>query len=310
MILALRRNIGTIVTAFGFILLCILTFGDLGEIVTEEYWQNVRDNITSLTFSSIALTMIQVMMKQGLGEQALQKGMNTDNTKEKYIEHKDIIKKSNSKIPYMPYFLQEYNERHTILRKREFLADNNFLSEKELFVSKAKKLIRKYKSIRTCISLSRIKWATTDITYNKKGQIQTLGEYRTKRLMRGITYAFIFMIGVTLLTRGLFFEENDVPLYQKFVKLITYIVVITMTSVFSIIKEFEKGAFGIPNELEEINEIWREFDGWSIPAWVMEEVKQREVNDEKEITANNNGRSLIQEKQEENVTLPEINTNS
>ena len=38
----LRKNIGTIIAILGFVLLCIMTFGDLGELASEAYWRNVK----------------------------------------------------------------------------------------------------------------------------------------------------------------------------------------------------------------------------------------------------------------------------
>lgn len=305
MIKALRQNIGTIIAGFGFILLCILTFGDIGEILTEEYWISVRDNMSSIGFLSISLTMIQVSIKQGVSEQALQKGLNTENTTKKYEEHRLIIGTASNRMIFLPYFLKTYNARHTLLRKREFLIDNNFSSEEALYASKRKKLIRRYKKIHIYLTLSRIKWATTDISYNKHGQIMTLAEHRTKRTAKGVVTSLIFMFGVTLLARGLFFEESDIPLWEKFVKLLGYIVVMAITSVLNIIKEYEKGAFGVPNELEEINEIWREFGVWNVPKWVHDEIegldRPKEVkNEQKEsVTERSDSRTDIPLEQKE-----------
>ena len=76
------------------------------------------------------------------------------------------------------------------------------------------------------------------------------------------------MVGMSLLARGLFFEDSGVAMSEKTIKLLSYVVVITMTSVLAVIKEYEKGAFGVPNELEEINQIWKEFEKWAVPQWV------------------------------------------
>lgn len=281
MINVLRKNIGTVIAAFGFALLCILTFGDLGEIMTDAYWENVKNNLTSIGFMSVALTMIQVSIKQGLAEQALQRGLNTEKTATMYKLHKDIIKENNDRMIYLPYFLQSYNERHTKIKKQEFLVNNNFSSEQSLMKSGKKKLINKYLKLRISVTASRIKWATTDVVYNKKGQIQTLAEHRSKRAIHGIIMSLIFMLGMTLLARGLFFQESTTPIWQKFVQLLGYIVVIAITSVLAIIKEYEKGAFGVPNDLEDINEIWREFKTWTIPEHIIEEVK--EIDKPKEV---------------------------
>jgi hypothetical protein len=55
-------------------------------------------------------------------------------------------------------------------------------------------------------------------------------------------------------------------------------------------KNYEKGAFGVPNELDEINNIWKEFELWEIPAWVKEEVEKNQnqgcllkISDEPEV---------------------------
>lgn len=316
MINLLRKNIGTIAAAFGFILLCVLTFGDIGDVLTEAYWINVKNNLTSIGFLSVSLMMIQVSIKQGIGEQALQKGLNTENTSNKYKEHRIIINRNNERMIYMPYFLQIYNERHTKLRKREFLVDNNFSSEEALYNNKKKSLIKKYENIHVYMTASRIKWATTDILYNKYGQIITLAEHRTKRAIKGAIKGFVFMIGATLLTRGLFFEESDIPLWAKFVKLLSYVVMIMATSIFTVLREYEKGAFGVPNELEEINEIWREFESWKVPKWVADEIielnLQKEVKDEqiKEIAERSNSRTDIQTEQKESEMAKNIGTDN
>ena len=143
MIKKLRDNIGTIIASFGLTLLCVLVFGDLGEIMTEKYWENVLKNLTGLGFMSVALTMIQVSIKQGVSEQALQKGLNSENTTAKYTEHRKLIKDNTERHIYLPYFLSIYNERNTLLKKREFLVDNNFKTEQALFLSKNWRLIRK-----------------------------------------------------------------------------------------------------------------------------------------------------------------------
>lgn len=310
---ALRKNIGTIIAALGVVLLCIATFGDLGEFMTEAYWEGVKQNITSIGFLAIALVLIQVSIKQGLAEQALQSGLNTENTTNKYSEHRSLIAKNNERMIYLPYFLQVYNKRHTALKKREFLIDNNFTSEKLLLASGKKKMIKKYNEIKILITAGRIKWTTTDIQYNKHGQIVTLQEHRAKRVGNAVIMSFVFMLGVTLLTRGLFFDASNEPLWQKFVKLLTYIISIGIGSVFSIIKEYEKGAFGVPNDLDEINEIWTEFSKWEIPTWVVKEIEdlnnetKKEVNDEQsqERKADTDGGTDIQAEQEESQSIPD-----
>lgn len=302
---ALRKNIGTIVAGIGFILLCILTFGDIGEIATEEYWLNVKNNLTSIGFMSVSLTLIQVVIRQGISEQALQRGMNTEAASAKYVEHIELIKSATERMIYLPYFLQTYNKRHTYLKKQEFLVTNNYSTEKSLMMSKRKRLIKKYNSINICIVPSRIHWATTDIVYNKNGQILTLAEYRTKRTANGVIMSIVFMFGMTLFAKGLFFTPSVESLGEKFVKLIFYILSIALGSLLSITKEYEKGAFGIPNDLDHINEIWNEFKLWTIPEWVLkevEEINEREVSNEQ--SKGKEHRADIQVKQDKEQSVP------
>lgn len=300
----LRKNIGTIIAFLGFMLLCIATFGDLGEFMTDKYWENVIANITSISFLAIALAIIQVSIKQGLAEQALQNGLNTENTTNKYNEHKNIIKKNTEKMIFLPYFLETYNKRHTTLKKREFLVDNNFTSENLLLKSKRKKLIRKYYSIKVIMTARSIKWSTTDIVYNKYGQITTLQEHRAKRISNAIFSSIMFMIGVTLLTKGLFFDGSNELIWQKIIKLFTYIISIAIGSIFSIIKEYEKGAFGVPNDLDELNQIWNEFTTWEVPSWVKVEIdvlNEKEVYNGQESSNIDSGANIQKEQKEEPI---------
>lgn len=299
---ALRRNIGVFVALIGFALLCILTFGDIAEIATEQYWQNVLNNITSIGFTSVCLTAIQTTIKQGLCEQALQRGLNSEKAAEAYKEHRELIKKNTERMPYMPYFLQDYNHRHTLQRRREFLLSNNYSNEDSLLLSKRKKLIRRYRKICTRVTVDRIKWSTSDIKYDKYNCIETLAEHRAKRVGSAIISSAVFMFGVTFVTRGLFMSTVEEPLYQKCIKLATYILAIFFGSLLGIVKEYEKGAFGIPAELDDINEIWIEFSNWKIPDSVYNEVNNvKEVHeDEREETADS-GRTLQEESKEEQV---------
>lgn len=310
----LRRNIGTIVTIIGFTLLCIITFGDLGEIATEEYWRNVRNNITSISFMTIGLSFIQVTIKQGLAEQSLQRGLNSENTRAKYDVHRNLIKSCCEREIYLPYFLQIYNKRHTNLRQRDFLVNNNFTTEKALYLSGKKKLIRAYRKIKTNITAVSIKWSTVKVERDKNGRIITLEEYRRARLMRSILLSMFSMIGTTFLVGGLFFTPNEQPLWQKFVKLFTYILTISFGSLFTVTKEYEKGAFGVPNELDEINQIWEEFRDWVIPKWVLTEVKKLnedggdKVNDEAE--ERSDSRTDLSQEQKEDESISGIGTDS
>lgn len=300
----LRKYIGTIIASIGFLLLCIITFGDLGEIVTQAYWASVVDNLTSISFMTIGLTLIQTVIKQGLAEQALQRGLNTELTAQKYQEHKEIIKNNRDKTLYLPYFLQIYNKRHTDLRKREFLINNGYRSEASLFASEQKRLIAKYNRIRITITPTDIKWSTIEVLYDKFGRIITLDEHRRKRLVGGVVSSLLSMIGVTFLTGGLFFSAGQTPLWQKFVKLICYVLCIAIGGIFTVIKEYEKGAFGVPNELDEINQIWYEFTNWEIPEWVKDEVADLEkelleVNKNEQYKDVIDCGAVIQEEQEE-----------
>ena len=224
------------------------------------------------------MTLIQTSIKQGLAEQALQRGLNSERTTQKYEEHRQVIKANNDKMVYLPYFLQIYNRRHTKLRKREFLVNNNFSSEVSLYNSGRQNLIRKYEQILVHVTASSIKWSSIEISYNKAGRIITLDEYRIRRIKNSVIMSLAGMIGVTFLAGGLFFSPGTEPIWQKFIKLFTYVITITIGSIFTVVKEYEKGAFGVPNELDEINQIWHEFAQWEIPEWVSKEVE--ELNNE------------------------------
>lgn len=301
----LRKNIGIIIASIGFFLLCIMTFGDIGEILSDKYWENVKNNLTSISFVTIGLTLILAAIKQGLAEQALQRGLNSENTTRRYKEHKDLIVDNTDRLIYLPYFLQMYNKRHTDLKKRDFLIANGYCSEQSLYSSNNKRAIKKYNRIQVRITAADIKWSTVELKYDKNGRILTLDEYRTKRLISGVITSLLSMIGVTFLTGGLFFSPGNIPFWQKLVKLMSYIFCITISGVFTVIKEYEKGAFGVPNELEEINEIWHEFSNWTVPDWVTKEIevynKNMEVNNEREERIDS--RTDIQEKSVENKDI-------
>jgi len=283
----IRKNIGTIISIIGIILLVILTYGDMGELFTDKYWENVGGNITSIGALTIGLVLIQVSIKQGVSEQALITGLNTPDTKAKYDEHKNIKKKCASRLLYLPHFLSARNKRETERRKREFLVDNNFTSESFLYNMdtclnffeklKRKKLIKEYEHIQTNITPDSINWSTTDIVHNKNGRIERLETYRKKRAVKATITALIWMLGTTLITGGLFLDPTDIPFWQKTAKLLTYLISMALSVFFDISKNYEKGAFGVPNELDEINGIWEEFQNWSIPAWVKEEVEKEEI---------------------------------
>lgn len=296
----LRKNVGTIMAMFGFLLLCILTFGDLGNITATEYWSSVGNNITSISFMTIGLTLIQLAIKQGLAEQALQRGLNTEHTAQKYEEHKKIIKENMARMIYLPYFLQIYNKRHTEIIRHEFLVNNGFPTEEKLIASGDKRLIKAYHALTINITTSSIKWSAVEIVYNKAGRIITLEEHRARRFKSSLFMSFASMIGTTFLTGGLFFSPSGEPIWQKFVKLFTYIIAIAVSAVFTVVNEYEKGAFGVPNELDEINQIWHEFERWEPPQWVLDEVSyfnEREDKNGKDKRDSDTGANL-QEKPE------------
>ncbi|NCB44340.1 MAG: hypothetical protein EOM59_17235 [Clostridia bacterium] len=273
----LRNNIGSISAALGFAILVILTFGDIGEVFSKQYWINVLNNIGAISALAVGIMLVQYQIKQGISEQALATGLNTAKTKDKYEEHDNLIKSTRDKHKYMPYFLDEYNNRETKRRKREFLVDNGFKSENDLNLKENKKLKKKFASIRTKIVASRIKWSSADILYKADGTIETLGEYRTRRALYGILQSAIFMIGTTLITYGMFSGET-IPIWQKLAKIGTYVASIAISVIFPVIKNYEKGAFGVPNELEEVNGIWREFEKWVVPQWVINEMEVKHGN--------------------------------
>ena len=269
----LRKNIGLIVSVIGIVLLVILTFGNMGELFTEQYWENVGGNLSSISALTLGLVMIQTTIKQGVSEQALSTGLNRTDTLVKYQEHKNIRKVCRDREIYLPYFLDIRNQRETKRKKREFLIDNNFTTEKALFESKNKKLIRIYKQIQINITADSIKWSTTEISCKKNGQIEKLDVYRKKRAVKGFVTGVIWMLGATLITGGLFLDTNQIPIMQKVVKLVSYFLTIAFSVVFDVCKNYEKGAFGVPNELEEVNSVWEEFRDWVVPDWVVKEVE-------------------------------------
>lgn len=276
----LRKYAGSIISSLGFVLLAILTYGDLGELFTEQYWQNVGGNISSIGALSIGLVMIQVSIKQGISEQALSAGLNSQTTTQKFTEHKTLLTQNRERYVYLPYFLSMRNKRETKIKKREFLSDNDFTTESALMLSGNKKLIKKYKSIKINITADSIKWSTTDIVYQKSGRIEKLDAYRKKRAFKGLISGIFFMFATTLITGGMFLDQAEISFWQKTVKLLTYIFVIAITAVIDIGKNYEKGAFGVPNELDEVNNIWREFESWEVPEWVKEEVKRNAQSQE------------------------------
>jgi hypothetical protein len=281
----------------------------------EKYWENVRQNIMGITFVSIGLTFIHTTIRQGVAEQALQRGLNTERTQEKYEEHRDIIKRNADRQIYLPYFLQVYNKKHTKLRKQEYLVNNNYCSEKLLYTNGKQKVIKGYERIRVHVTAASIKWSTIEVVYDKNNRIITLNEYRKQRTRKAILSSFLAMIGTTFVTGGLFFSPSDEPLWQKFVKLFTYCFAIAIGVIFTVIKEYEKGAFGVPNDIDEINQIWYEFEKWEIPAWVIKEIEELNKEEEVMVDEQEGERAVddganLQEEQEESENIYYLGANS
>lgn len=299
----LRKNIGLIVSIIGVVLLVILTFGDMGELFTEKYWKNVGGNLSSISALTIGLVMIQTTIKQGVSEQALSAGLNKDDTQKKYAEHKTIRKDCREKEIYLPYFLDIRNKRETRRRKREFLVDNNFTSEKKLFESGNQKLIKKYNQIQINITADSIKWSTTEIVFKKNGQIEKLDTYRKKRAVKGFLTGVAWMLGATLITGGLFLDTAEIPFIQKVIKLFSYFLTIAFSVVFDICKNYEKGAFGVPNELEEVNGIWEEFKQWQVPEWVVKDVEMNNMPEDLEDEQSKQTEKVEEETPKEDIEI-------
>ena len=85
------------------------------------------------------------------------------------------------------------------------------------------------------------------------------------------------MLGTTLITGGLFLDVAKIPFTQKIIKLFSYFLTISFSVIFDICRNYEKGAFGVPNELEEVNSIWKEFKQWEIPDWAIKEVEASNI---------------------------------
>lgn len=303
----IRKNIGAISATIGFIILTIMTFGDIAKIMTADYWRNVWDNITGISAVSIGLVLVQYTIKQGISEQALSIGLNTEETKKRYDTHNAIVKKNAERNVYLPYFLDEYNRRETKRRRQEFLVNNNYSTETKLYASGNKKLIKIYHKIHTCINAASIKWSSTEIVYKKDGNIETLPEYRLRRARSGIIKAFLIFGGTTLVTTGLVADNLQTSMRDKIIQLIVYVLVIAASVIFDVGKNYEKGAFGVPNELDIVNGIWNEFEKWTVPQWVIDEIENenKEVKDE-ERKETVNATTDIQEKleEEQNIQTP------
>lgn len=343
MIRFLRNNIGTITACLGMILLVILTYGEIGELFTEQYWKNVGGNLTSIGALAIGLSLTQWAIKQGITEQALQTGLNkkrfltiidndgaekikTDDkgnplidplcTPAKYEEHRELLLKNREREVYLVYFLAIYNKLETERRKLEFLVENKFSSEKALYAYrprwwqfKNKRFIKQYRKIRTNITCDSLKWSTTEIQYDKAGKIRKLDWFRRKRAMRGLIFSALTMIGVAFIAGGLFTDMAEISLWQKTVKLFTYIFVMALTVIFGIIKNYEKGAFGVANELTEVNNLWYEFSKWTPTEEVERKVKilRGEISEEPETI---DERTDIQEQPKESKIVENVGTDN
>jgi hypothetical protein len=217
-------------------------------------------------------------VKQGIKEQALSKGLNTDETIKAYNDHKAIRGRAREKELYLVYFLSERNARQTKYKRREFLGYNNFTTE-ELFMKNASpKMKRKY--LRICVLLREqdIKWASTGVVYDKYGRIEKLVEHRRKRLIKDIVLSLLLTVVMTIFVSELIATFTFDNWVTKMIDLFTYGLVIAITSILGVSGEYEHGRFTIPNNLEEINNIWEEFIRWSIPQWCIDEVEKEKVD--------------------------------
>ena len=306
----IRKNIGAISAFIGFSILTIMTFGDIAKILTYEYWQNVWKNITGISAISIGLVFVQYTIKQGISEQALSIGLNTELTQSRYNEHNELIKRNIERRVYLPYFLDEYNRRETKRRRQEFLINNNFATEGKLYASGNKKLIKLYGKIYTCIKAAKIQWSSTDIVYKEDGNIETLPEYRLRRAKSGIIKASTIFFGTSLIASGMIVDNMLTSIWSKLIQLLLYVLTIFASVVFDVGKNYEKGAFGVPNELDVINGIWREFEAWEVPQWVINEIEKGnkamgnhddEVSAEPVTEIKNDGEVKIDEQEETTV---------
>ena len=299
----IKKNVGAIAATLGFAILTIMIFGDVTKIMTAEYWDNVKNNIAGISALSIGLVLVQYTIKQGISEQSLLIGLNTDNTKNKYNEHSELVKKNTERSVYLPYFLKEYNRRDTKRRRQEFLVNNNYSTEAKLFLSKNKKLIKTYRKIHTCIDAASIKWSSTEIVYKKDGKIEKLDEYRARRARSGIFKALVFFMGSSLITTGIVADNLQTSFLDKFLQLLFYVLIITATVIFSVGKNYEKGKFGVPNELDIVNGIWREFESWIVPQWVKDEIEKEseEVKQDEEEKGSNTATDLQKQSEEEQI---------
>ncbi len=312
----LKNNIGSITATIGLVLLVILTYGNLAEINTIEYWQNVTKNIAGIGLLSIGLSMTQLTIKQGVAEQALRSGLNkklylkkvdsqgndipildAENrrildpacTPARFNEHYALLEKCRTRDKFLPFYLAEYNRRETIRRKEDFLLENEFkdrngLPSEEALLEikfkwwqiKNKLLKKKYLRIRTNITADNLKWSTTDIEYDEQGNIRKLSYHRRKRLIKGVFMSILSMGGAAFVAAGLFIDAAEVPVWQKTIKFFSYLIIIAITVIMSVVKEYEKGSIGVANELGQVNNIWLDFDKWEPTAEIEEKVNERE----------------------------------
>jgi hypothetical protein len=275
MIKKIRENIGIIISCFGFFLLTILIFGDVTQIHTRGYWVEVYQNLVGYTLFSFAVTLLQVAIKQGIGEQALRTGINSPETITAITEHRKLIKGLKHKESYLPFFLEVYNERETKCRRNRFLYENLYKTEIELLDSKKKRIIKKYLRIRTAMRVSDLRWVTNEIKFDKFGRFETLTIHRKARLIFGLITAVVLSVFMLLISDKLFPNITAENIGQKIFKLFIYVVVIGFNEVFiDAPKEYEYGKYTIPVLLENINNIWLEFEQWKIPPELLDDLEQ------------------------------------
>ena len=94
-------------------------------------------------------------------------------------------------------------------------------------------------------------------------------------MISGIITAVILSIVLLLISDKLFPNITADNIWQKMFKLIVYIFVIGFNEILiDMPKEYEYGRFTIPLILDDINEIWAEFEHWKIPPELLDDLEQ------------------------------------
>ena len=285
----LKKNIGAIVAGISFFIIIILTYCNILEINTARYRANVWSNLINISLMSAALTFIQVAVRQGICEQFLTSGMNTENTIAKYGEHKEVLERLKFKNIFMPFFLRERNARMTRIKKSEYLASqtdksgNIFLREADFYARAKKSKVRKYNSLRVCWTPDDLRWTSTQIEYDKENRIIKLPKHRIIRARNGILTAIASMLVIILIAKNLFDDFTWNNFSQQTVQIVLYAITIAITTLFPAAAEYEYGKFTMPNILDEINLVLFEFENWNIPDEVWNDYKNKYVFTEREL---------------------------